>query len=254
VLELGAECAKPKSDEADDMKPYPQEHSCRLREPGDFQADTFRRMQREHEGKEYSVIMGRLKDEDTMTEQAYRYADDMWTAAQARSHCEGHDGRFEAATGEPKDLKAALPSHSTDTTDEAWSGPDNAARARSGEAAAYYKKIYAWQDPEGDPAVKSTYKFIHHQVAADGAPGAANIRGCQTAIGVLNGGRGGTTIPDADRRGVWNHLAKHLRDADVEPPELKSVDDHGQEPAGATPRSSMPSILSAKIKIELMED
>jgi uncharacterized protein YdaT len=119
--------------------------------------------------------------------------------------------------------KSALASHSTATTDAAWDGPANEARARSGEAVAYYRRIYAWADPEGDPAVKSTYRFIHHMVAEDGTPGAANIRGCQTAIGVLNGGRGGTTIPDADRQGVWSHVARHLRDADLEPPELKAA-------------------------------
>jgi HK97 family phage prohead protease len=85
------------------LKPYPHEHACRLREPGEFQADTFRRMQREHEGKKYSAIMGKLKNEDTMTEQAYRYADDVWTATEARSHCKGHEGRFEAATGKADD-------------------------------------------------------------------------------------------------------------------------------------------------------
>ncbi len=38
---------------------------------------------------------------------------------------------------------------------------------------------------------------------------------------MLNGGRGGTTIPETDRRGVWEHLAAHLRDADLEPPDLR---------------------------------
>ena len=159
-------------------------------------------------------------------------------------------------------MKAALPAHGTATTDAAWDGPANAARAESGRDAAYYKRIYAWQDPEGDPTVKATYRFIHHMVAGDGTPGAANIRSCQTGIGVLNGGRGGTTIPDADRRGVYNHLARHLRDADVEPPELKAIeadgtpaDDHGQEPpAGATPRNPPPSVIASRIEIELMED
>jgi|GEM_PF-1319874 len=119
-------------------------------------------------------------------------------------------------------VKKAIASHSTATSTGAWDGPANEARARSGENAAYYRRIFAWADPEGDPTVKATYKFVHHEVDADGNPGAANVRGCQTGIGVLNGGRGGTTIPDADRQGVWNHLARHLRDADVEPPELKS--------------------------------
>jgi len=120
--------------------------------------------------------------------------------------------------------KRPLPSHSTATTDAAWDGPANEARARSGEDEAYYKRIFAWRDPDGAPDVKASYKFVHHMVAEGGAPGAANIRGCQSAIGVLNGGRGGTTIPDGDRQGVWNHLAKHLRDADLEPPELKALD------------------------------
>jgi hypothetical protein len=156
-----------------------------------------------------------------------------------------------------KGAKAALGSHSTATTDAAWDGPANEARARSGEGAAYYKRIFAWRDPDGDPAVKSSYKFVHHMVAEDGAPGAANIRGCQSAIGVLNGGRGGTTIPDSDRQGVWNHLAKHLRDADLEPPELKAVgagDDEDEagdgKPSGRSPRDVQVQIDILKVELE----
>lgn len=78
-------------------KPYPNEHACRLREPGDFQPDSFRRVSREHEGKTYGVIMGRLTGETTMTEQAYRYPTAGWSESQAKSHCKNHDGRFEAA-------------------------------------------------------------------------------------------------------------------------------------------------------------
>ena len=119
-------------------------------------------------------------------------------------------------------VKKALGSHSTATSDASWDGPANEARLPSGKDRAFYSRVYAWADPDGDPTVKSTYRFIHHEVDGDGNPGAANIRACQTGIGVLNGGRGGTTIPDADREGVWAHLARHLRDADVEPPELKA--------------------------------
>jgi len=81
-------------------KPYPNEHSCRLRDPGDFEDGSFRRTTREHEGKKYSIIMGRLQGEDTMTEQAYRYGKDTWSAADARSHCKSHDGTFEGAANE----------------------------------------------------------------------------------------------------------------------------------------------------------
>lgn len=76
--------------------PY-AEHSCRLRPPGDFQDDSFRRIKRKHNGKEYSVIVGKLKGESSTTEQAYRYDKDLWDASEARSHCEDHGGTFEAA-------------------------------------------------------------------------------------------------------------------------------------------------------------
>lgn len=132
-----------------------------------------------------------------------------------------------------KRVKGAVASHSTPTTDAAWDGPANEARVRSDESASYYRRIYAWRDPEGDEGVKASYRFIHHMISGDGEPGAANIRACQTGIGVLNGARGGTTIPDADRQGVYNHLAKHLRDAGVEPPDLKArANDDADGPEG----------------------
>jgi len=80
------------------LRPYPNEHACRLRDPDDFQEGSFRRSERTHDGKKYSVIMGRLEDEDTMTDQAYRYNKETWTAAEARTHCKDYDGTFEVAT------------------------------------------------------------------------------------------------------------------------------------------------------------
>lgn len=79
------------------LKPYPHEHACRLRDPGDFQSDSFRRVTREHDGKTYGVIMGKLAGETTMTEQAYRYPTAGWSESSAKAHCQDHDGRFEAA-------------------------------------------------------------------------------------------------------------------------------------------------------------
>jgi hypothetical protein len=35
-----------------------------------------------------------------MTEQAYRYPKDEWSADEARAHCKEHEGSFEAAKGE----------------------------------------------------------------------------------------------------------------------------------------------------------
>jgi HK97 family phage prohead protease len=98
-----AQLAEVKADPVEG-KPITGVHACRLREPSAFQAGSFRTMSRRHEGKPYNVIVGRLKGESTMTEQALRYAvDDGWGEAQARAHCDGHDGiLFEPAA--PKEL------------------------------------------------------------------------------------------------------------------------------------------------------
>jgi phage head maturation protease len=91
-----------------EARPYPNEHACRLRQPSQFQPDTYARMTRNHKGKPYDVLMARLKGEDTLTDQAFRYARDIWTASEAGAHCRDHDGSFEAATGRPADEKAAI--------------------------------------------------------------------------------------------------------------------------------------------------
>ncbi len=81
-----------------EAKPLPNEHACRLRDPGDFEAGTFRRVARVSDGKKYAIIMGKLEGEDAMTEQAYRYDKEVWDESDAETHCEDHDGSFEAAT------------------------------------------------------------------------------------------------------------------------------------------------------------
>ena len=76
--------------------PYPHEHSCRLRDPGDFQEDSFRRIKQDS----LSIIIGRPKGKDTTTAQAYRYPIEDWTEGRARAHCGEHEGSFEPATKE----------------------------------------------------------------------------------------------------------------------------------------------------------
>lgn len=114
--------------------------------------------------------------------------------------------------------------HDTATSDGSWDGPANEARLPSPLTMAQARAAYAWFDSdrvEDGEIVKDACRFIHHEVSADGSPGAANLTACSTGIGVLNGGRGGTTIPTSDRQGVYDHLAAHLRDADREPPPLQ---------------------------------
>jgi HK97 family phage prohead protease len=121
------------------------------------------------------------------------------------------------------EVKSAVRPHQTDTSEAPWDSGAAEANLSNDAGAATYRQAYAWNDPEGDPDTKAAWKFIHHFVSADGNVGAASLTAVVTGIGVLNGGRGGTTIPDADRRGVWSHLAQHISDAGNEPPELKGL-------------------------------
>lgn len=117
----------------------------------------------------------------------------------------------------------AIKPHSTPTSGGPWDGPAHERRLRLGEEPTYYRQAYAWVDPDADPRTKSAYRFLHHEVDEDGIVGAANIRACQAGIAVLNGARGGTNIPDADRAGVYRHLARHLEDAGIDAPPLRSA-------------------------------
>jgi signal peptide peptidase SppA len=111
--------------------------------------------------------------------------------------------------------------HKTATSDRPWDGPANEARLPS--EAGPLRAAHAWVDSTGDPNVKASYRFIHHEVGDDGSVGAANMTGCSTGIGVLNGGRGGTTIPAGDKPGVHAHLAGHLEDGGRNAPPLNTA-------------------------------
>ncbi|MBL3669054.1 HK97 family phage prohead protease [Streptomyces sp. M2CJ-2] len=145
-----------------------------------------------------------------------------------------------AQGGQACEQRGALAVHSTDTSDASWDGPANSSDLPSEESA--LRQAHAWVDPDGDADTKSSYRFIHHFVDTDGNVGAASTVACTTAIGVLNGGRGGTTIPDDDRQAVYKHLARHLKDAGIKAPELKAV---GSEPGESTRESSTPEPATA---------
>jgi len=89
------------------------------------------------------------------------------------------------------------------------------------------KIMCAWMDSE-NPDIKSSYKFPHHKASGQHA---VVFRACAAAIAVLNGARGGANIPSADRKGVYNHVAKHIRDDfDAEPAPLKSIAEIENDP------------------------
>lgn len=115
----------------------------------------------------------------------------------------------------------AVATHDTVTSDSDWDAAAQEKRLGDEVSLASARAMYAWVDEaaaEDDVIPKSACKFPHHEVADDGTPGAANLTACSAGIGALNGARGGADIPAADRQGVYDHLAAHLRDADQEPP------------------------------------
>lgn len=127
---------------------------------------------------------------------------------------------------EPVMVAAAVAPHSTRTSDATWDGPANEKRLPSPMPVATARAAYAFIDDgavKDGQVTKEACRFIHHEVSADGSPGPANIKACQTGIGVLNGGRGGTNIPGDSKQGVYNHLAGHIRDASLEPPPLTAA-------------------------------
>ncbi len=111
-------------------------------------------------------------------------------------------------------------SHTTSTSAGPWAG--SRMETKLGDAPAkVLRQAYAWVDPDGNADSKGSYKFIHHQVGPRQEVGAANVKACISGIAVLNGARGGADVPPADRKGIHNHLARHLRDAGEEPAPLK---------------------------------
>jgi len=71
----------------DILKPYPNEHACRILPPGNFQSNSFRR---KNIKKGIDIITGRLTDQITMTTQSYRFKTDVFTEAEARKWCKDH--------------------------------------------------------------------------------------------------------------------------------------------------------------------
>lgn len=117
-----------------------------------------------------------------------------------------------------------IPPHEGAAKAGRWDGAENKARVRSPSEPDYFARIFAFRDSGKDAALKTSYRFIHHFVGEDGDAGEASEMACRNGIAVLNGARGGTTLRGEDRAGVYAHLARHLRDAGIEPPELASAE------------------------------
>ena len=108
----------------------------------------------------------------------------------------------------------AIPSHDTAVVDEPWDAGANVDNIKTPVTKAVAQDEWAWYDassPDDDhddgwPDAKSAYSFPHHQVNADGTPGAANKDACDNALARV----GDADIPDADKAGVRAHVQHHL--------------------------------------------
>lgn len=83
------------------------------------------------------------------------------------------------------------------------------------------KVMSAWYDSK-NADTKDAYKLPHHK-----ASGSHSVvwKGVAAAMGALRGARGGVAIPAGDKKGVYNHLVKHYKQFDKEPPEFRALDD-----------------------------
>lgn len=83
--------------------PYENEHAARIIEPSKFEQDSFRR---KNIKKGIDIIIGKLKNEDSMTTQAYRFSVDEFTAEEAKKWLKDNNIKyisFEAAKNKSKE-------------------------------------------------------------------------------------------------------------------------------------------------------
>ena len=107
----------------------------------------------------------------------------------------------------PEDTPWEAPTLS-DFTDQSW---DELSAEEKRRIAGHY----AWSRTM-PPETFGDLKLPHHRPS----DGAVVWRGVAAAMAALMGARGGVDIPDEDRRRVYNHLARHYRQFDREPPEF----------------------------------
>jgi len=107
---------------------------------------------------------------------------------------------------------------------------DAGAEVRKAEVADL-KLMCTWFDSENSEN-KTAYKLPHHKQADKNTV----WKGVSAAMNALLGGRGGVDIPEGDRKGVYNHLSKHYKEFDKEPPEFKEAEVVETPPGGEAPK------------------
>jgi len=100
--------------------PFANEHAARVRDPGQFQPGSFRRLERKADGKTVILIVGRIKGEPSTTTQAFRFPKDDWTAPQARTWARAHGAKLFEAAAKTKAASRGEPSKQKPKSLDAW--------------------------------------------------------------------------------------------------------------------------------------
>ncbi|MFX0084292.1 MAG: HK97 family phage prohead protease [Candidatus Hodarchaeota archaeon] len=82
-----------------------------------------------------------------------------------------------------------------------------------------YQRGFAWFDSKNKENIGG-YKLLHHDIVNGKIT--TIWRGVAAAMAVVMGARGGVDVPAADKKGIYNHLAKHYKQFGKEVPEMKS--------------------------------
>jgi len=143
----------------------------------------------------------------------------------------------------PEVVDTACPVHHTATEDRPWDAGPNEKRLPSPMTVKTAKGMYAWYDEaqiDNGELPKTACKLPHHEVSADGTPGAANLAGVRNALSRLPQ----SDIPASQHDAVRRHLQAHLDDA-------KSTDDETTvEPTAAVeepPAETVPDDWTAAV-------
>lgn len=114
--------------------------------------------------------------------------------------------------------------HYASFSDAAWNGPANESRLAARMTVGSARRAFAHVTTgTGDAVAKTSARFLHHEVGAEGDVGAANITACAAAIRTINAGRA-QALSDSDRQRAYEHMAQHLRAAGLTPPPYESAD------------------------------
>jgi len=129
--------------------------------------------------------------------------------------------------------------------DEAWDAGEEVKAATVEDL----KIMCAWFD-SNDADNKGAYKLPHHKADGDHA---VIWHGVAAAMGALLGAQGGVDIPDGDRKGVYNHLAKHYKEFEKDVPDFKTLKAEDDETEPYTDETKVTDLTVGDLK-DIIED